>query len=198
MFMSFNIGVSSSDPAWAAVAITRYWTQITVCTFHCESIIARGSCAARATLSRHSRGCTRRCSRTGSTGRSTDRSRRCGARTSRVRLQSHRDRRGDLRYRRSARFPSRHIVNYNHGLNNGSSQSSHGGGVLVMPDTRNHHQNAGACDSSREGWTGAKFGMKIWICIGGSCLGHLQTKTMSTMNAEKQVLSNNTNMNEEK
>jgi hypothetical protein len=49
--------------------------------------------------------------------------------------------------RRLARFPSRRIVNHNHGLSNGSSQSSHGGGVLVMPDTRNHQRNAGACDS---------------------------------------------------
>jgi hypothetical protein len=32
-------------------------------------------------------------------------------------------------------------------LNNGSSQSSHGGGVLVMPDARSHQRNAGACDS---------------------------------------------------
>jgi hypothetical protein len=40
MFVSFDIGISLSDPAWAAVAPTRYWTQIAVCTFHCESIIA--------------------------------------------------------------------------------------------------------------------------------------------------------------
>jgi hypothetical protein len=33
---------------------------------------------------------------------------------------------------------------------------------------------------SREGLTGAKLGMKIWMRIGGSCLGLLQTKTMST------------------
>ena len=49
--------------------------------------------------------------------------------------------------RRSARFPSRRIVNHNHGLNHGSCQSSHGCGVLVMPDTRNHQRNTGACDS---------------------------------------------------
>jgi hypothetical protein len=47
-FVFFDIDVSLSDPAWAAVAPTRYWTQIVVCTLHCESIIARGSCAARA------------------------------------------------------------------------------------------------------------------------------------------------------
>jgi hypothetical protein len=51
MFVPFNIGVSLSDPAWAAVAPTqaRYWTEIAMYTFHCESIIARGSCTARAT-----------------------------------------------------------------------------------------------------------------------------------------------------
>jgi hypothetical protein len=42
---------------------------------------------------------------------------------------------------------SRRIVNHNHGLNSGSSQSLHGGGVLVMSDMRNHQRNAGACDS---------------------------------------------------
>jgi hypothetical protein len=66
-FVFFIIGVSLSDLAWAAVAPTRYWTQIAVCTLHCESIIARGSCAAMAG------GCTRRRGRTGRTGRS------CGA-----------------------------------------------------------------------------------------------------------------------
>jgi hypothetical protein len=50
-FVFFNIGVSFSDPAWAAVAPTWYWTQIAVCTLHYESIIARGSCAARAAAS---------------------------------------------------------------------------------------------------------------------------------------------------
>ncbi len=144
MLVSFDIGVSLSDPAWAAVAPTLYWTQISVCTFHCgDSIIARGSesCAARAALGRRSRGCTRRRGRTGRTGRSTGRSRRGGAWTSRVRLlvraerrsdqrstssrtcfQSHRDSRGGLRYRNLARFPSRRIVILNHGLNHGSSQ----------------------------------------------------------------------------
>jgi hypothetical protein len=53
-FVFFNIGISLSDPAWAAVAPTRYWTQIAVCSLHCESIIARGSCTARAALSRRS------------------------------------------------------------------------------------------------------------------------------------------------
>ncbi len=65
-FVFFDIGVSLSDPAWAAVAPTssRYWSQIAVCTLHCDSIImiARGSCAALAALrlSRSSGGCTRR------------------------------------------------------------------------------------------------------------------------------------------
>jgi hypothetical protein len=40
---------------------------------HCESIITRGSCAARAALSRRSGGCTRRRGRTRCTGRSTGR-----------------------------------------------------------------------------------------------------------------------------
>jgi hypothetical protein len=31
---------------------------------------------------------------------------------------------------------------------------------------------------STEGLTGAKFEVKIWIRIGGSCLGLLQTKTL--------------------
>jgi hypothetical protein len=35
-------------------------------------------------------------------------------------------------------------------------------------------------DFSREGLTGAKFGVKIRTVIGGSCLGLLQTETMST------------------
>jgi hypothetical protein len=57
-FVLFNIGVSLSDPAWAAVVSSRYWTQTAVCTLHCESIIACGSCAARAALSRRSGGFT--------------------------------------------------------------------------------------------------------------------------------------------
>ncbi len=59
---------------------TRYWTEIAVCTLHCESIITRGSCAARAALSRRSGGCTRRRGHTRCTGRSTGRSHRSGAR----------------------------------------------------------------------------------------------------------------------
>jgi hypothetical protein len=61
---------------------TRYRTQIAVCTLHCKLIrvITRGSCAARAALSRSSGGCTRRRGRTRCTGRSTGRSRRSGAR----------------------------------------------------------------------------------------------------------------------
>jgi hypothetical protein len=85
-------------------------------------------------------------------------------------------------------------VDHNHGLNNGSHQSSHGGGALGMPDMRNHRRNAGACDSSKEGLTGAKFGMKIWTRMGGRCLRYLQTKPMPNSNEEKYVMSN---MNEE-
>jgi hypothetical protein len=75
------------------------------------------------------------------------------------------------------------LVHHNHGpsLNNGSNQSSHGSGVLVMPDKRNRQRNAGACDSSREGLTGSKFGMEIRTCIARSCLGFLHTKTMSAI-----------------
>ncbi len=58
---------------------TRYWIQIAVCTLHCKSIITRGSCAARATLSRSSGSCTRRRGRTRCTVRSTGRSRQSGA-----------------------------------------------------------------------------------------------------------------------
>ena len=34
---------------------------------------------------------------------------------------------------------------------------------------------------SRDGLIGSKFEVKIWTLIGGSCLGLLQTKTMSTL-----------------
>jgi hypothetical protein len=61
-----------------------------------------------------------------------------------------------------------------------------GGGVPVMPDARNHQRNAGASDFSREGSTRAKFGMKIWTSIGGSCLGLLHTTT-SNINGEKYI-----------
>ena len=53
---------------------TRYRTQIAVCTLHCKSIITRGSCAARAALSRRSGGCTPRRGSTRCTGRSIGRS----------------------------------------------------------------------------------------------------------------------------
>jgi hypothetical protein len=39
-------------------------------------------------------------------------------------------------------------------------------------------------DFSREGLTGAKFGVKIRTRIGGGCLGLLQTKTMSNIDKE--------------
>ena len=34
-FVFFDIGVSLSDTARAAVAPSRYWTQIVVCILHC-------------------------------------------------------------------------------------------------------------------------------------------------------------------
>ncbi len=56
----------------------QYWKQIAVCTMHILWINhrpwPRGSCAARAALSRRSGGCTRRRGRTRCTGRSTGRS----------------------------------------------------------------------------------------------------------------------------
>ncbi len=113
-----------------------------LCTLHCESIIARGSRAARAALSRRSGGFTLREGRL--TGRSTGRSRRSALGPAEC-VKLNLDPESPWPSRRSARFPSRRIVN--HGLNNGSNQKSHGGGVLVMPDTRNHRRNAGACDS---------------------------------------------------
>jgi hypothetical protein len=56
------------------------------------------------------------------------------------------------------------------------------GGVAAGTARECWNLNSGACESSREGITststasGAKFGMKIWTCIGGpgSCHGHLQ------------------------
>ncbi len=42
-----------------------------------------------------------------------------------------------------------------------------------------YQQNAGTCDSWRLELTGVKFGMIIWTLIGRSCLGLLQTETMS-------------------
>ncbi len=153
-FVFFDIGVSLLDPAWATVAPTRYWTQIAVCTLQCESIIARGSYAARAALSCRSGGCTRRRCRTGRTGRSTGRSRRSalgpaeGARLLVEYVKLNLVPESQWPSRRSARFPLRRIVNHNHGLNNGISQSLHGGGVLVLPDSRNHQRNAGVCDSA--------------------------------------------------
>ena len=69
MFVSFDIGVSLLGTAWAAVAPTRYWTQIAVCTGYCQYCQC---CALAAHWLR--------------TGSSTGRSRRSGAQTSRVRL----------------------------------------------------------------------------------------------------------------
>jgi hypothetical protein len=43
------------------------------------------------------------------------------------------------------------------------------------------------CDSSGEGLTGATFGTKIWTRIDGCCLGHMQAKTMSSINEEKLI-----------
>ncbi len=64
--------------------------------------------------------------------------------------------------------------------------TSHGCGVLIIPDTRKHQRNAGACDSSREGLAGAKFGMKIWTRIGGSCLGHYRPKQCQLLTKENK------------
>jgi hypothetical protein len=192
-FVFFDIGVSLSDAAWAAVAPTRYWTQIEVCTLHCESIIARGACAARAALSRCSWGCTWQRGRTGRTGRSTgcstSFSRRSGARTSRVRLLVRAERRSDQQststmtvaavgkvpvaaYREpqpwseqweQPEFAWRRRLSY---------------ARYVQPSTE---RRSVRFHPAREGWTGAKFGTKIWTRIGRSCLGHLQTKTISTL-----------------
>ncbi len=104
-----------------------------------DSIIAIGSCGScaaraqrRAALSCSSGGCTRRRCRTGRTGSSTGRSRRSALGPAEyVKLNLVPE--SPWPSRRLARFPSRRIVNHNHGLNNGSSQSLHGGGVLVCP-----------------------------------------------------------------
>jgi hypothetical protein len=57
--------------------------------------------------------------------------------------------------------------------------------MIVSYDTYDQFQQVPCGDFSREGLTGAKFGVKIWTRIGGSCLSLLQTKTMSTINEEK-------------
>jgi hypothetical protein len=124
-FVFFDIGVSLSVTAWAAVAPTRYWTQIAVCTLHCESIITRGTSDQQSTSA-------------GPSGAALG-----PAENVKRNLVPE----SPCPSRRSARFPLRRIVNHDHGLNHGSSQSSHSGGVLVMPYTRNHQRNAGACDS---------------------------------------------------
>ena len=41
---------------------------------------------------------------------------------------------------------------------------------------------------SRDWLTGSKFEVKIWTLIGGSCLGLLQTKTMSTLTKKKSFV----------
>ncbi len=69
-------------------------------------------------------------------------------------------------------FDACNIVRHDHGLNNGSNQIRSTGGVPVMSDPRNHQQNAGGSDFSREGLP-FEFGMKIRTRIGGSCLGLL-------------------------
>ena len=76
------------------------------------------------------------------------------------------------------------IVRHDHGLNNGSNQILHGGGVPVMSDTRNHQRNAGASDFSSAGST-LQFGMKIWTRIGGSCLGLLPIPPLCQISKEK-------------
>jgi hypothetical protein len=57
--------------------------------------------------------------------------------------------------------------------------------MIVCYDQHDRFQQIPFGDFSREGLTGAKFGVKIWTRIGESCLGLLQTKTMSNINYEK-------------
>jgi hypothetical protein len=135
-FVFFDIGVSLSDLAWAAVAPTRYWTQIVVCTLHCKSIIARGaSAAAGAALG-------------GAFAPVAPGAAPAGAARGPAEYVCWSKRRSYVKLNlvpespwpslRLARFPSLRIVDHNFGLNYGSSQSSHSRCVLVMPDTRNH------------------------------------------------------------
>jgi hypothetical protein len=60
--------------------------------------------------------------------------------------------------------------------------------MIVYYDRYDQFQQVPCGDFPREGLTGAKFGVKIWKRIGGSCLSLLQTKTMSNINEEKYVL----------
>jgi hypothetical protein len=60
--------------------------------------------------------------------------------------------------------------------------------MLVYYDRYDQFQQVPCADFPRKGLTGAKFGVKIWNWIGGSCLSLLQIKTMSNINEEKQVL----------
>ena len=60
--------------------------------------------------------------------------------------------------------------------------------MIVYYDWYDQFQQVPCDDFPREGLTGAnaaKFGVKIWKRIGGSCLSLLQTKTMSNINEEK-------------
>ncbi len=57
--------------------------------------------------------------------------------------------------------------------------------MIVYYDWYDQFQHVPCDDFQREGVTAAKFGVKIWKRIGGSCLSLLQTKTMSNINEEK-------------
>jgi hypothetical protein len=52
--------------------------------------------------------------------------------------------------------------------------------MIVFYDQQDRFQQIPLGDFSIEGLIGAKFGVKIWTLIGGSCLGLLPTETMST------------------
>ncbi len=58
---------------------------------------------------------------------------------------------------------------------------------IVMIDLRSALDNNSIADCRFPGLV--KQGMKIWTLIGGSWLGLLQTKTMSNINEEKELLS---------
>ncbi len=178
--MSFDFGVSFSDPAWSAVAPTLYWTQIECAHFivNQSSSVAHAppgppsAAAAGAALCGAAAPGALTAAPAAAAGVAPSRIRQAKPQTvSRVTVTIA----ATFDIKRSTRFLLQRIVFHNHGLNNGSNQSSHGAGVLVMPATYNHQRNAGACDYSREGWTGTKFGMKIRTRIGG----------MSTINREK-------------
>jgi hypothetical protein len=91
MFVSFDISVSLSDTAWAAVAPTRYWTQIAVCTIYCQCCQCCALAAHRQHWQQHRPQPPERRPGQQSTGQQSTSagpscwSERSGARTSRVR-----------------------------------------------------------------------------------------------------------------